>query len=128
METPIETTCKLQADQAARAAQCLQETAQLVLHPPNAEGLAEGVELANATRTRALALQQQWVQDWTDWSSFARSIEGADTIPKYADRTGNIFLQASALMVTQMGQWSELMDNVGVNYAFWVHRQIDRSE
>lgn len=128
METPLATTCKLHVDQAARTAQCLQETAQLALKPPSAQGLTEGMDLANASRKRALALQQQWIQDWTDWSSFAQSIEGADTVPKYADRTGNIFLQASALVVTQMGQWSELMDNMSVNYAFWVHRQLDRSE
>ena len=126
MEAPYITTAKLHKEQAGRAMQCMQDTAKLAMSTPDPSAFAEGLELMQATRDRMVTMQTKMVSDWIEWVGYAQSIEGADTIPKFADRTGNIALQAQSLVVSQMTQWSELIDNVGVNYAFWVNQKVNR--
>lgn len=126
MELPIATTAKLQLDQGRRVSEACAQTAQLALHPPKPDALGEVMDLATATQSRMAALQMQWMRDWWDWGAYAQTLEGADTIPKFAERTGNIALQAQALSVAHITQFSTLMDNVGVSYSYWVSRQLDR--
>lgn len=126
MELPIATTAKLQLDQGRRVSEACAQTAQLALQPPKPDAWAEVMELATATQARMASLQMQWIRDWWDWGAYAQSIEGADTVPKFADRTGNIALQAQALTVSQITQFSTLMDNVGVSYSYWVTQQLER--
>ncbi|WP_424965212.1 MULTISPECIES: hypothetical protein [unclassified Dinoroseobacter] len=124
MESAFETTAKLQASLATRALTNSRNAAQLAAKPPTADTMAESWELAEATYKRMNALQQSWIKDWSDWISYAQSLDGVDTMPKYVDRTGNIFLQAQAQMVSQASELSELMDNVGVSYAYWISGKL----
>ena len=125
MESAFETTAKLQASLASRALNQTRDAAQLATQKPSADTLVESWELAEATYKRMNALQQSWIQDWSNWITYAQSLEGANTMPKYVERTGNIFLQAQAQMVSQANEFSELLDNVGVSYAYWISGKLN---
>lgn len=128
MELPVTTTAKLQMDQTRRVAEACQQSAQLALHPPTPDAWAEMFELALAAQGRLADLNRQVLADWWRWGEYAGSIEGADTVPKFADRTGNIALQAQALTVSHISQFAALMDNVGISYAYWVDQQVQREQ
>ncbi|MDA7427384.1 hypothetical protein PGB28_02855 [Primorskyibacter aestuariivivens] len=125
MEHFLTTTAKLQTEQATRACETLQNTVQLASAPPAPGAMAEVLELAGASYKRAADLQIGWLRDWTRWGLYAQSLDGANTVPKYVERVGNIALQAQAQVNAQAEQWSELMDNVGVSYGFWLTRQLE---
>ena len=125
MEHILTTTAKLQSETATRTAETVQNTLQLASAPPRPGALAEALELAGASYKRAAVLQIGWLRDWTRWGLYAQSLDGANTVPKYVERVGNIALQAQAQVNAQAAQWSELMDNVGVSYGFWLTRQLE---
>lgn len=125
MEHILTTTAKLQSETATRTAETVQNTLQLASAPPRPGALAEALELAGASYKRAADLQIGWLRDWTRWGLYAQSLDGANTVPKYVERVGNIALQAQAQVNAQAAQWSELMDNVGVSYGFWLTRQLE---
>ncbi|MEL6520786.1 MAG: hypothetical protein AAFQ66_07465 [Pseudomonadota bacterium] len=125
-ETHVQATMRLQQTQALRAAEIMQNTAKFCTKPPSMETFFEVSELAQASFKRSTALQASWMQAWMDWAAFSGSIKGADTVPKYFDRLNNIALQADAQMVSQVQEFAELVDNIGVSYAHWLSQQVTK--
>ena len=128
MDAYLKTTTKLQADTVSRASETAQKAAKLAVMRQLADSFVDCGELIEATYKRTHALQVSWVKDWSNWVGYAKSIEGANTVPKYVDRTGNIFLQAQAQLTSQASEMSELMDNIGVSYAYWLNRQLAKHQ
>lgn len=128
MEHIVATTVKLHTSEAARFVQTIQDASQFATRPPEGQAIGEGIELFNATMHRAAQLQKSWMQDWMNWAQYAQTLQGADTVPKYVERTGNIVLQAQAQLASQANEFSELWDNIAVNMGFWVKQQIDKAE
>ena len=126
MENYLTTAAKLQAESVSRVTNTAKKAAQLAVSPPRPDTLTESWDLAEATYRRVNALQASWVRDWADWMGYAKSLEGANTMPKYVERTGNIMLQAQAQIASQANELSELMDNVSVSYAYWLDQQVTR--
>ena len=125
MTDVVTQTLSLQTSQMSRAAQTLQRSAVLAAHGPDATVWTEGMELAGATYKRVTEMQKSWLNEWSTWASYAQSLQGADTVPKYFERIGNIALQAQTQMNTQTTEMSELMDNIAVSYSYWLERKID---
>jgi hypothetical protein len=124
-EAPVNAALRLQQEQALRACDMAQKTAQVCMQPPRPGALSEALALGDAAMTRAADLQMSWVRAWADWARFAGSISGADTTAKYADRMGNIVLRAEAQITSQVTEASELADNIGISYAYWLTRQLE---
>lgn len=124
MLNPIENCLKVQANQLDRVQSAAKDTAMLAVSKPRPEVLAEGLELASATVQRVAQLQKNWAQDWGKWGHYCWTLAGADTAPKIMERSNNIALQAQAQVASQMNELTELVENIGVSYAFWVHRQV----
>ncbi|CUH78282.1 hypothetical protein [Tropicibacter naphthalenivorans] len=124
---PVEKALSLQTNQATRLAQVAQDTAILAAAPPKPSAYVEGLDLATATVKRVAQLQQSWARDWGAWGHYCWTVVGADTIPKVAERTNNMYLQAQTQMVSQANQLSELTENVIVSYAFWLHQQVEEA-
>ncbi|MEM8553574.1 MAG: hypothetical protein AAGF71_01990 [Pseudomonadota bacterium] len=117
---------QVQSTQVQRCSTMVQDTVKLAMTQPDPGTFAEAAELARATTEQAIGLQKQWAQDWANWMAYASTISGADTIPKIADRSSNIVLQAQAQMANQVTQMSELVDNAMVSYNFWVAQKIGK--
>jgi len=123
-EHPMNAALRLQQDQAARVGDIAQKTVRVALQPPRPDALSSAAALTAAALNRTVALQTSCLEDWAKWAEFAQSIQGADTTAKYADRVGNIALQAEALATRQIAQGFELLDNIGVSYAYWLTQQL----
>jgi hypothetical protein len=121
-----ETAAKLQTAETMRLARAAQNTAQMCMTPPKDGTVQEAVALASATVERAAQMQQNWMKAWFGWATYAQSLQGADTVPKFVERSGNIVLQAQSQMMQQANEMTELMENAGVSYAYWVSRQLER--
>lgn len=115
----------LPATHAHRTAQILRDTAKLAVTSPNPVALVEAAEIGRAAIERVSTLQKGWVRDWMDWAEYARSITGADTLPKFADHAGNILVRAQAQMTNQMTALTDVSENLAVNYSYWVARQLE---
>lgn len=128
MDNHVTKGMKLQATQAARCAHTVSDTLKLAAQPPKPSTMTEAWELGMSTFERSAALQKSWMNDWAEWMSYAQSLPDTDTVPKYLAQSGNIVLQAQAQMVSQISELSELVDNVSVNYGFWLSQQVKGSD
>lgn len=128
MENYVTKGLQLQAEQAVRCAHTVSDTVKLASHPPRPSALTEAWDLGMSTFRRSASLQRSWMDDWADWAGYAQSLPRTDTLPKYMAHSGNIFLQAQAQVVSQLSEMSELVDNIAVNYGFWVAQQIEDAE
>lgn len=115
----------LPATHAHRTAQMLRDTAKLAVTSQDPQTLVGATQLGRAAMERVSALQKGWVQDWMDWAAYARSITGADTLPKFAEHAGNIAVRAQAQMTNQMTALTDVSENLTVNYGYWVARQLE---
>ena len=116
----------LPANTLTRAARAAQDQARLAATPPDPLAMAEAAELGAAAFERMVALQQKWLDAWIDWGDYAQSITGANTVPKLSERAGNIVLQAQAQMQSQVNDMTELAENIGVSYSFWLSQLRER--
>lgn len=114
--------------QAQRCAKLAQDTARLAMRPPEPSTFSELVELGRASADRMTALQKGWLRDWSDWAAYAGSIAGADTVPKFTERAGNIALRAEAQLQKQINQTTDLGENILVSYGFWLSKRLGDDE
>lgn len=121
-------TMKLQSDHIGRAAKTAQVTAEMSMKVPSAERFYEALDLATATTKRFQAAQASWMSAWMDWAEYAGTLDGADTVPKYVERVGNIALRAQNQMAVQANDMSNLMENLNVSYSYWLAQQVERKE
>lgn len=122
---PMTPAMALHANQLKRASALVQDTAKLAITLPGPDTFSEAAELGQATMERVSELQKSWAQDWSDWADYASALPEADTLPKYMEHAGNIFLRAQAQMVAQINDLSNLSENVSVSYGFWVAKQVE---
>lgn len=107
-----------------RQAQIAQDTAKLALAAPGPTTFAEAADLGRAAFQRMEEMQKSWMLGWADWAGYAARLPETDTVPKFAERLGNIALRAQIQMTTQMTDMAELGENVAVSYGYWVSRQV----
>lgn len=92
---------------------------------PKVEHLKDIQELNDACNKRTSAMQKTWANDWAEWFKYANSISGAQTLPKFAERTNNINMQAHAQIAKQTNELAELVENASVSYSYWLAKQIE---
>jgi len=116
---------KLQTVSVMRACEGALQTAALASQPPEAARMQEALNLGAATLARYQAMQSNWLAAWADWAAYAGALDGADTVPKFTERLGNIGLRAQAQLAAQANDLANLNENVAVSYAYWVAQQLD---
>lgn len=99
-------------------------TTKLASGKPDLSAINEIGELNQASLQRTMDLHANWAQDWSTWFDYSQSISGANTVPKLAERTNNIVLQAQTQAASQMNELSELMENAMVSYSYWVAQKL----
>jgi len=124
MKDILPQTLKINTDTMMRLATNARQTGELAMKQPREDAMQEGMALALSTVQRCATLQKTWIDAWANWAEYAGSLEGADTVPKYAERIGNIGLRAQAQMVTQLNDLTELSENLSVSYAYWISQQV----
>lgn len=124
MKDIVSTGYHLQTDTMGRAMKAAELSAKVAMSEPRAERFFEAWELAAASAERVQVMQARWMTAWGDWLSYASTLEGADTVPKYVERVGNIALRAQAQVAQQVNDSSNLMENLSVNYAYWLAQQV----
>ena len=125
MSDMLPTTMRLQTETLNRSLEHTRMLGALAMSPPDMGRFAEMFELASASAKRMQAMQAGWVEAWMDWSDYATTLEGADTVPKYVDRLSNIMLRAQTQMATQASDMSNLVENVSVSYGYWLSQQLE---
>lgn len=119
---------RLNTEQVGRVMKTAELTAKVAASGPKTERFFEAMELASASAQRFQAMQAGWLSAWGDWLGYASTLEGADTVPKYMERVGNIGLRAQAQVAQQMNDTANLMENMSVNYAYWLAQQVEAPE
>ena len=99
-------------------------TTKMASGKPDISAINEIGELNQASMQRTMDLHANWAQDWSTWFDYSQSISGANTVPKLAERTNNIMLQAQTQAASQMNELSELMENAMVSYSYWIAQKL----
>jgi len=128
MKKSIPTTAlNLQANSAKRLTEGTAQIGMALLTAPaKPDRMAEWQALNRAAMERAGTLQKSWMQGWLDWVDYTETLAGADTVPKFMERVGNIGLRAQAQMVKQVNDSAELLDNVFVSFSWWAAQQMEK--
>lgn len=109
-----------------RSVDIYQNSIKIAAKKPKMELIKEIHELNDACSKRATAMQKIWANDWAEWLQYANSVTGAQTLPKFAERTNNISMQAQAQIAKQTNEFTELLENTSVSYSYWLAKQLER--
>lgn len=91
---------------------------------PNMERLQEISDLNEVYKTRAIALQKIWANDWAQLFESAKQMASFQDLPNFAGHYSQFFNQSEKQLAKQMEEYTELMENTVASYSYWVAKQI----
>jgi hypothetical protein len=81
-------------------------------------------QMQQAVWRRQSQLQNNWVQDWADWANGFTQARGANTMAKLVEQEFDLVVQWHELVSGQATDVVRLLENLEVNYAFWVDEKL----
>jgi hypothetical protein len=124
----ISKASQLQSARGARGYHAFADTVRLA-----ASGRIDGStieelgQLQRAAWQRAWALGESWKGQWLGWWGYAGHAQSANTVSKLAEKQANSIAQVTQLLGSQMTDLATLLENIEVNYAYWVDQKLRRS-
>jgi hypothetical protein len=115
---------QIQSNWLARTTRNGVAAAQLLVHGLDAQSYDELCGLNQAAWQRMRDLQSAWTNEWASWLSFATTLKGANTMSKFVEREGNIFAQAVAQFTAQATDLAGLLENIDVDYGYWLQEKL----
>ncbi|MGB0661396.1 MAG: hypothetical protein ACPGNV_14630 [Mangrovicoccus sp.] len=127
-KAPQQNLTHLQMNAVNRSVKMMTQSSRLACSAHAGEMMQEAMALNTAAMERIGAMQQNWAEQWGNWLNYAAALPEVNTIPKFVDRSNNIFLQAQAQMAAQVTDMTELSENMAVSYSFWLSKQFEELE
>lgn len=86
----------------------------------NMQDWKELMDIQQAILTRCGQQYNEWVEGLSQIAADYNQIKAANTVSKYAEQEFNVGAQFQALVSAQMTNWVGLVENIHVDYAYWL--------
>jgi len=80
-------------------------------------------QMQDAVWQRQCRLQDSWLQGWLDWANEFRQARGANTVSKLVEQEFDLVAQWHELVSGQVTDVVSLLENLEINYAYWVNEK-----
>ena len=80
--------------------------------------------MQQAVWRRQSQLQDNWLQGWFAWTNEFTQARGANTMTKLVEQELDLIAQWQELVNKQTTDTVRLLENLEVNYAFWVNEKL----
>lgn len=87
----------------------------------------ELLDIQHAILERVAQQQQNWWDGCKDVYAEYSQLKMANTLSKFVEQEYNVVAQFNALVANQAASWAGLMENIHVDYAYWLtqkHAQV----
>jgi hypothetical protein len=81
-------------------------------------------QMQHAAWRRQSRLQDSWMQGWTAWTNEFTQARGANTMAKLVEQEFDLLAQWQELVSGQATDVVSLVENLEINYAFWVNEKL----
>jgi hypothetical protein len=81
-------------------------------------------QMQDAVWQRQRQLQDNWMQGWRAWSQECTQARGANTMSKLVEHGFDLVAQWQELVGGQATDVVSLLENLEVNYAYWVNEKL----
>jgi hypothetical protein len=81
-------------------------------------------QMQHAVWQRQAQLQDNWLQNWIAWSNAFTEVRGANTMTKLVARELDLVAQWQELVSNQTTDVVSLLENLEINYAYWVNEKL----
>jgi hypothetical protein len=85
-------------------------------------------QMQDAVWQRQSRLQDSWMQGWAAWGKEFTQARGANTMAKLVEQEFDLIAQWQQLWRDQVTDGVSLLENLEVNYAYWVHEKLRQQE
>jgi thioesterase domain-containing protein len=83
--------------------------------------------MQEAVWRRQCQMQHKWLQSWTAWTNECTQIRGANTMSKLVEQECDLVAQLHELLSDQATDLVTLLENIQVDYAYWVDEKLRQS-
>lgn len=104
----------------AKHAQHSMTTAAMLSQLTQPQTWQELCQIQEAIMQQTYQLQQNWISDWNAWLGEFAQIKQANTMSKLVEQEFNLVGQFVRLLQNQATDWVGLLENVEVNYGYWL--------
>lgn len=109
--------------QLAQATQHGWSTAALLPFTTQPQTWQELLQLQQAVVQQVQQLQHGWIDGWTAWLGEFAQLKRANTMSKLVEQEFNLVAQFVLLLQGQATDWTNLQENIEVNYGYWLSEQ-----
>lgn len=95
-------------------------TAALLPHLWGIDAWHELLAIQQAVLKRCQQQQQDWVDGCAGVAQEYGQLKLANTLSKFIEQEYNVVAQFNALVVKQAASWAGLLENIQVDYAYWI--------
>jgi len=81
-------------------------------------------QMQQAVWRRQSQLQDSWMQGWIAWTNEFTQFRGANTMAKLVEQEFDLVAQLQELVSGQTTDVVSLLENLEINYAFWVSEKL----
>ncbi len=103
-------------------------SAALLLWPTDPQIWREIWQMQEAVWQRQSRLQTKWMQAWSDWATEFTRARGANTLTKLVEQEFDLIGQWQELVSSQATNVVNLLENLEINYAYWVNEKLRPAE
>jgi hypothetical protein len=100
-------------------------TAKILL---DGETFREFLSLQNAVISRALKQQESLIDGFMDVIGKYKGMKNVNTLSKYVEQEYDIVSQCGNLINKQVTGWTGLLENIQVDYAYWLSQKKEKPE
>jgi hypothetical protein len=86
--------------------------------------LSEIAQIQQAIFSRLQKQQETWVQGLQNIVQEYNQLKAANAMSKFVEQEYNVFAQFSELVNDQVTTWVGLLENIQVDYAYWISQKI----
>lgn len=83
----------------------------------------ELLEMQQAVVQQVQQLHQGWMRGWTAWLGEFDQLKRVNTMSKLVEQEFNVAAQFLLLLQGQATDWTNLQENIQVNYGYWLSEQ-----
>ena len=81
-------------------------------------------QMQDSVWQRQRQLQDNWLQGWLAWSNECTQARGANTLSKLVEQEFDLVAQWQELLSGQATDVVSLLENLEINYAYWVNEKL----
>lgn len=99
-------------------------TAALLPFATRPQTWQELLQLQQAVLQQVQQLHHGWIDGWSAWLGEFGQLKRANTMSKLVEQEFNLVAQFVLLLQGQATDWTNLQENIEVNYGYWLSEQV----